>query len=87
MSISPIGIFDSGLGGLSVFKEIIKLLPNENIVYVADSGNCPYGEKSPEEITNLSSRIVDFLIQKKCKIIVIACNTATSASINYLRKN
>jgi glutamate racemase len=85
MSISPIGVFDSGLGGLSVFKEIVKLLPNENIIYFADSGNCPYGEKSPEEITNLSTRIVDFLINQGCKIIVIACNTATAAAIHYLR--
>ncbi len=87
MSISPIGIFDSGLGGLSVFKEMVKLLPNENMIYFADSGHCPYGEKSPKEITSLSTRIVDFFIRKECKIIVIACNTATSAAIKDLRTN
>lgn len=87
MSFFPIGIFDSGLGGLSVFKEIVQLLPNEHIIYFADSGNCPYGEKSHQEITQLSARIVEFFIQKECKMVVVACNTATAAAINYLRTN
>ncbi|OFX26220.1 MAG: glutamate racemase [Bacteroidetes bacterium GWA2_31_9] len=81
----PIGIFDSGVGGLSVLKEIIKLLPNENIIYFADNANCPYGKKSCDEIIVLSDKIVRFLIKKNVKIIVVACNTATAASIQYLR--
>lgn len=85
MNNQPIGIFDSGVGGVSVWKEIVKELPFENIIYYADSANCPYGSKSKEEIIQLSARIVDFLIQKKCKIIVVACNTATAAAIEYLR--
>ncbi len=87
MNTNPIGIFDSGIGGLSVFKEIIKTLPNENIIYFADIKNNPYGEKSTDEIINLSKKITDFLISKKCKIIVVACNTATSKAINFLRQN
>jgi len=82
----PIGIFDSGVGGISVWKEIIDILPNENIIYYADSKNCPYGIKTDKEIIALSKNIVEFLISKNCKIIVIACNTATAAAISILRK-
>lgn len=78
-------MFDSGLGGLSVWKEVTKLLPNESVVYFADSGNCPYGTRSEEEIIRLCRRIVDHLLSKQCKLIVIACNTATSAAIAQLR--
>lgn len=84
---SPIGIFDSGLGGLSVFSELIKALPNESFVYLADSGNCPYGSKPPEEIIRLSRDAVDYLLKKGCKIIVVACNTATAGAIDWLRSN
>lgn len=84
-SSKPIGMFDSGVGGLSVWKEVAKLLPAENIVYFADSGNCPYGTKSKEEIIALCDKISDFLLTEGCKIIVVACNTATSAAIDYLR--
>ncbi len=87
MNTNPIGIFDSGLGGLSVWKEVVKVLPNENIIYYADSANCPYGSKSESEIINLSKRIVDFLIENKCKLVIVACNTATAAAIDYLRAN
>ena len=87
MSNQPIGIFDSGLGGLSVWKELVKTLPNENIIYYADSANCPYGSKTEQEIIHLSKKNVDFLLQKGCKIIVVACNTATAAAIDYLRAN
>lgn len=87
MNKNPIGVFDSGLGGLSVWKELIKVLPEESFIYFADSGNCPYGQKSAEEITALSARIVDFLLAKNCKMIVVACNTATSAAIKMLRAN
>lgn len=86
-SIQPIGVFDSGVGGLSVWRELVKILPNEDIIYVADSANCPYGNKSEDEITSLSRRIVSFLLQKKCKLVVVACNTATAAAIDYLRTN
>ena len=80
-----IGLFDSGLGGISVWKEIVNLLPNESIVYYADSGNCPYGSKGQEEIIALSEKITQFLIEQGVKIIVVACNTATAAAIDYLR--
>lgn len=83
----PIGIFDSGVGGLSVWKELVKFLPNESVIYFADNANCPYGPKSKENIIELASRVVDFLISKECKIIVVACNTATAAAIEFLRTN
>lgn len=86
MNNNPIGIFDSGVGGLSVFKEIINLLKNENIIYFADTLNNPYGNKSKESIIEFSKKITEFLISKNCKIIIVACNTATSNAINYLRK-
>lgn len=82
----PIGIFDSGVGGLTVWKEIINILPNESIVYCADSKNCPYGSKSDDEIIKLAKKNVEFLLSKNCKIIVVACNTATAAAIDILRE-
>ncbi|MBI9054329.1 MAG: glutamate racemase [Bacteroidales bacterium] len=84
---NPIGIFDSGVGGLSIFKELIKRLPYESVVYFADSANCPYGPKQKDEIINLSVKAVDFLLSKKCKIVIVACNTATAAAISFLRNN
>lgn len=81
-----IGIFDSGLGGTTVLKEIVKLLPNENIIYFADRKNAPYGSKTADEVRSFSKIIVDFLIEKKCKIIVIACNTSSIASIKFLKE-
>ncbi len=81
----PIGVFDSGVGGLSVWRELAKLMPNEDIIYVADSANCPYGNKSQEEVIALSNRITSFLLDESCKLIAIACNTATAAAIDYLR--
>ncbi|MBI4646320.1 MAG: glutamate racemase [Bacteroidia bacterium] len=80
------GIFDSGVGGLTVWKEVIKLLPNESIIYYADNANCPYGPRPQEEIIKLSVEIVDFLLQKKCKLIIVACNTVTGAAIDFLRE-
>ena len=80
-----IGIFDSGIGGVTVLKEILKLLPNENYLYYSDSANNPYGDKSKEEINGLCRKIVDFFITKHCKAIVIACNTASAISAQYLR--
>lgn len=82
---NPIGVFDSGLGGLSVWQELIKVMPNEDIIYFADSGNCPYGNKTKAEIIDLSIQNTEFLLSKGAKIIVIACNTATAAAIEVLR--
>lgn len=87
MSNKPIGIFDSGIGGLSIWKEIITLLPNENTIYLADSKNAPYGQKSQQEIIDLCVKNTELLLKKGCKIIVVACNTATTNAIGFLRKN
>ncbi len=86
MKNQPIGIFDSGVGGTSIWKEVIKLLPNENTIYLADSKNAPYGEKSSDKILSLSIKNTEFLISKGCKLIIVACNTATTNAIDYLRK-
>lgn len=80
-----IGIFDSGIGGTSIWNAIHELLPNEKTIYLADSKNAPYGQKSKEEIITLSMKNVDFLINMKCKLIVVACNTATTNAIRELR--
>lgn len=80
-----IGIFDSGVGGLSVFREIRKLLPEESYVYYSDNAHCPYGEKSKEYIIDRARVITEFLISKGADIIVVACNTATAAAISTLR--
>lgn len=82
---SPIGIFDSGVGGTSIWKEIHSLLPLEHTIYLADSDNAPYGEKPKEEITRLSIKNTEKLLEMGCKIIVVACNTATTNSIQVLR--
>ena len=80
-----IGVLDSGLGGLSVWQELIKLMPDEEYVYVADSGHCPYGPKPPSEIYLRTERISRYLIGQGARIIVVACNTATAAAIGKLR--
>lgn len=77
----PVGIFDSGLGGLTVAKEIKRLLPNENLIYFGDSKNLPYGEKSQEAIIGYVTKITAFLLEKNCKAIVVACNTATANAL------
>ena len=82
----PIGIFDSGIGGVTVLKEIIKVLPEENYIYYSDSKNNPYGDKDDEEIINRCDEITNFLLEKNCKAIVIACNTASAKSAKYLRE-
>lgn len=81
-----IGIFDSGVGGLSVLREIRKLLPGEDCVYYADNANCPYGEKSREFIIGRAREISEMLIGKGADIVVVACNTATAAAISALRE-
>ena len=83
-ALAPIGVFDSGLGGISVLREIYKLMPNERYYFFGDSKNAPYGTKSVAKVKALSEAIVeDFIQQKKVKAIVIACNTATSAAATY----
>ena len=83
---NPIGIFDSGIGGTSVWKEINDLLPNENTIYLADSKNAPYGSKTPDEIIQLSIKNTEFLLDQNAKLIVVACNTATLNAITVLRE-
>lgn len=85
MNNQAIGIFDSGIGGTSVWKEIYALLPNENTIYLADSANAPYGFKKKETILQLSIKNTELLLSKGCKIIVVACNTATTNAITELR--
>lgn len=81
----PIGIFDSGVGGTSIWKEIHSLLPKEHTIYLADSANAPYGEKSQQEIIHLSVKNTRKLLEMNSKIIVVACNTATTNAIKHLR--
>ena len=82
-----IGIFDSGVGGTSIWKEINTLLPLENTIYLSDSKNAPYGDKSKQSIINLAIKNTEYLLKKNCKIIVVACNTATTNAIKILREN
>ncbi len=82
----PIGVFDSGTGGLTVAKAISRLLPNEQIVYFADSDHLPFGDKSHAAIKNYSFNITEFLLQKNCKAIVVACNTASAVAFEALKK-
>ena len=86
-SKQAIGIFDSGIGGLSIWKEITVQLPHEHTIYLADSKNAPYGQKTKEQIIEFSIKNTELLLEKGCKIIVVACNTATTNAITYLRKH
>lgn len=81
----PIGIFDSGVGGLSVWREIVRLLPSERTVYVADQAHVPYGPRDPREIRSFCDVIADWLLGQGCKAIVVACNTASAAALKHLR--
>src|ERR1700733_8866182 len=85
-SKEPIGVFDSGLGGLTVVKEIIHHLPNERIVYFGDTARVPYGTKSGETIIRYSRQIVQTLLEYKVKMVVVACNTASSLALEVLKK-
>jgi len=85
-SKKPVGFFDSGIGGTCILNAFRRLCPDEDTVYIADSKNCPYGNKPPEEIIRLSEANVKKLLKQRCKMIVVACNTATAAAIDYLRK-
>lgn len=86
MNNNPIGLFDSGVGGTSIWKEIHQLLPSEETIYLADSKNAPYGYKTADEIISLCIKNTELLLQKKCKLIVVACNTATTNAISILRE-
>ncbi len=85
-STNPIGLFDSGIGGTSIWKEIHSLLPGEDTIYLADSKNAPYGQKTKEEIVSLSFKNTEFLLEQNCKLIVVACNTATTNAIKEMRE-
>ena len=87
MSKQPLGFFDSGVGGTSVWKEVIKLLPHEDTIYLADSKNAPYGRRSKQEIIELCVKNTEYLLDRGCKLIGIPCNTATTNAISYLRDN
>ncbi len=82
----PIGIFDSGVGGLSVWREVVRLLPSEDVLYFADSAHLPYGERSLEEVRAFSEGITEFLIERRAKVVVVACNTASAAALYHLRE-
>ena len=82
----PIGVFDSGIGGLSVLKEIHQLLPHENLIYVGDSAHAPYGDRSAQHVRERSQAIADFLLDQGVKAIVVACNTATAEAATQLRE-
>lgn len=86
MKQRPIGMFDSGVGGLSTLRDVRALLPNEHIIYYADTGNCPYGGRSHAEIVALAERVTHVLLEREVKIIVVACNTATLHAVDYLRE-
>ena len=82
----PIGIFDSGIGGLTVANAIAKLLPNEKLVYFGDTAHLPYGDKSPQAIKSYSVRIAEFLLEQQCKTVIIACNTASASAFTAVKK-
>ncbi len=83
---NPIGIFDSGIGGVSILEKLKQILPKENFIYLADNLNCPYGNKSKQDIINLSVKNCQKLIEFNCKVIIVACNTATTNSIKKIRE-
>lgn len=85
MNNFPIGVYDSGLGGLTVWREIRRALPGESLIYLGDGANCPYGSRPREEVQALSDAAVARLVELGCKLVVVACNTATAAAIDFLR--
>lgn len=82
----PIGVFDSGVGGLTVLHELLVQLPHEDFIYLGDTARFPYGERSPEELARFSSQIAEELLRRRCKLLVIACNAATSAALPILER-
>ena len=87
MDKRPIGLFDSGIGGLSVLKEFIKIMPNEEYVYLGDTKNFPYGNRSKESIIELAKKNIEFLINQNVKLIIIACGTVTSQALDIVKHN
>lgn len=85
-SQAPIGVFDSGVGGISVLRELVKLMPEENYIYYGDSKHAPYGSKTLDEVRRLTGEHIEYLVKSGVKAVVIACNTATSAAIDLLRE-
>ena len=86
MNNKPIGVFDSGIGGLTVARAIKKLLPNESLIYFGDTAHLPYGDKSEAAIQAYSIKITDVLLEKNCKAIVVACNSASASAYNLLQE-
>lgn len=86
MDNRAIGVYDSGFGGLSVWRELCKMLPEESLIYLGDGKNCPYGGRSREEITSFAVEAVEALVAEGAKMIVVGCNTATTAAVAYLRE-
>lgn len=86
MKNSPIGVFDSGIGGLTVFKEIMEVLPNEDLIYLGDTARVPYGTRSKQVITKFSIELAQFLLKKKVKFLVVSCNTISAISIEAIKK-
>ena len=85
MNDNPIGVFDSGMGGLSVWRALYKALGHESLIYLGDGLNCPYGNRTREEICRFADEAVRLLLERGCKMIVVACNTATAMAIGHLR--
>ena len=86
MDNRPIGVYDSGFGGLSVWRELYRALPDESLIYLGDGKNCPYGSLPEERIREYAEQSVGELLERGCKLIVVACNTATAAAITHLRE-
>ena len=86
MNTAAIGVYDSGFGGLSVWRELRRLLPDESLVYLGDGKNCPYGGRSREEIIGFAEAAVKRLLSEGVKMVVVGCNTATTAAIDHLRE-
>lgn len=84
--LASIGVYDSGLGGLSVWRELRRLLPEESLLYLGDGKNCPYGDRPKQEVARLADQAVGYLVDRGCKLVVVACNTATAAAIEELRE-
>ena len=85
MNNSSIGVYDSGLGGLSVWRELCRLLPEESLIYLGDGKNCPYGGRPREDIERFAEEAVSYLVERGVKMVVVGCNTATTAAIDHLR--
>lgn len=85
MKRSPIGIFDSGIGGLTVVKEIVKFLPNESIIYIGDTARVPYGSRSQAVITKFAKELANFLLKRRVKCLVVACNTISATCLDEIK--